>query len=368
MKINVYCYDDINNPQCGGGGAYREFEIHTLLSQNHTIKFYTGNFKNALDTSKPNFTHKHLGFKTNYTLSRLSFALFATIHSLFSKADIYAIPYSMYSPVVTFLFKNKKTVILFFHITGQQVFKKYGILGYIPHLAERLVLSHAANFITLTDSMAHDIQEKRPGAKVNAGYVSFDSDLISDKLTDSNYILCFGRIDIHMKGIDILIPAFEKICPNFPDHQLIIAGRGIEKDIKWLKQRILDSKYNNRIKVVLNASSAEKKNLFHGATFVCMPSRFEGWNIAAIEAAASSKATLGTRIHGLSDAIKENETGLLAEPENIEQLAKSMETLLSNSGLRNELGKNGYVWAQQFTLERIAKIQEDFYSSVMNKQ
>jgi glycosyltransferase involved in cell wall biosynthesis len=98
-----------------------------------------------------------------------------------------------------------------------------------------------------------------------------------------------------------------------------------------------------------------------------MPSRYEGWNIAAIEAAASSKATLGTRIHGLTDAIKENETGLLVRPESIDELSEKMQLLLSDGTLRERLGKNGYVWAQQFTLERVAKIQEDFYLEVAGK-
>ncbi len=368
MKINVYCYDDIRNPQCGGGGAFREYEIHNLLSQKHTVNFYSGNFNNAIDISKPNFTHKHLGFKTNYAVSRLSFSLFASIHSLFSKADIYSIPYSIYSPVFTFLFKNKKTIILFFHITGTEVFKKYGLMGIIPYLAEKLVLAFAKNFITLTDSMAEAIRKKRPTVSATAGYVSFDTEMLSQNNADDNFILCFGRIDIHMKGIDILIPAFELCCPAFPKHTLVIAGRGKEKDVLWLRKRIQDSPYKNRIRLILNATDDEKKQLFQNASFVCMPSRFEGWNIAAIEAAASSKATLGTRIHGLTDAIQENKTGLLVEPENINQLAESMTKLLSNSELRNELGKNGYVWAKQFTLERIAKIQEDFYYSVLNKQ
>jgi glycosyltransferase involved in cell wall biosynthesis len=116
----------------------------------------------------------------------------------------------------------------------------------------------------------------------------------------------------------------------------------------------------------VNASDDEKKRLFRLATFVCMPSRFEGWNIAAIEAAASSKATIGSKISGLSDAIKDGETGILVPPENVEALAEKMALLLGDSNLRIRLGKNGYVWARKFTLERVAGIQEDFYREVFN--
>ena len=115
MKIDVYCYDDVGNPRCGGGGAYRELSVHRLLAARHSISFFTGNFKNARDLDEPNFRLRHLGIASSYMLSRISFAVIATLRSLFSNADIIAIPYSIYSPVLTFLFKPKKTVVLFSH-------------------------------------------------------------------------------------------------------------------------------------------------------------------------------------------------------------------------------------------------------------
>ena len=222
----------------------------------------------------------------------------------------------------------------------------------------------ARNFITLTDTMADAICRLRPGVRARAGYVSFDDSLLSREQADEHYILCFGRIDIRMKGIDILVDAFEAAAAQFPRLRLIIAGRGKESDMAWLTRRIGSSAAKNRIEVLTNVSDEEKRELFRGATFVCMPSRFEGWNIAAIEAAAASKATLGTRIHGLSDAIRENETGILVEPENPAALGEKMLLLLRDERLRQKLGRAGYDWAAHFTLARVVAIQEEFYASV----
>lgn len=364
MKIAVYCYDDIHNPRCGGGGAYREWSVHQLLSARHQIGFYSGNFKGAVDLNNKNLKHRHLGFKASYLLSRLSFSLFATIHSLFSNSDVIAIPFSIYSPVLTFLLRPRRTVVLFFHRTGMEAINKYGLAGVFPLFMEWLVLATAPNFITLTDSMAAQIVSRRPGVKAKAGYVSFDTSLFSTATEDENFILCFGRIDIHMKGIDILIPAFEKIAPAFPQLRLVIAGRGKEKDIAWLAERINTSTCKTRIRYQINTTDEEKKRLFQTATIVCMPSRFEGWNIAAIEAAASSKATVGTNIPGLSDAIRHNETGILVAPGSVDALAEAISRLVGNPGLRELLGKAGYAWAQKFSLEQVARIQEDFYAEV----
>ena len=47
MQIDHFIYDDPSNPWCGGGGAYRAFEINKRLAQTHEVKVYTGNFPNA---------------------------------------------------------------------------------------------------------------------------------------------------------------------------------------------------------------------------------------------------------------------------------------------------------------------------------
>ena len=364
MNINVYCYDDIENPRCGGGGAYRERAVHEFLSSRHSIRFFTGNFPGAKPIDKNNFICRRMGFSSNYLLSRISFSLLATIHSLISKADIITVEYSIYSPVLAFLFKPSKTVVLFFHVTGKNAFVNYGIFGIFPWIAEKIVLATARHFITLTDSMAADFVRRRPKVTAIAGYVNFDASLLSPVVSDDRVILCFGRIDIRMKGIDILIDAFEKISLKFPDYRLMIAGRGKEADIQWLERRIEASPFRSRIRHLVNPSDSVKKELLRSATVVCMPSRFEGWNIVAIEAAASSKPTIGSRIPGLVDAIQENETGLLAEPENSSDLAKKMELLLNDPHLRQKLGEAGHKWAGRFTLERVAGIQEEFYKKV----
>ena len=112
-------------------------------------------------------------------------------------------------------------------------------------------------------------------------------------------------------------------------------------------------------------SADEKKEFFKRAFFLVMPSRFEGWGITAIEAAACGKPVIGTNISGLKDAIIENETGLLVEPENSDALAGAMNNLLGDEKLRSALGSKGKKWAQNFQWNEIAAKQEKFYSEII---
>jgi glycosyltransferase involved in cell wall biosynthesis len=106
-------------------------------------------------------------------------------------------------------------------------------------------------------------------------------------------------------------------------------------------------------------------DLLRNATFCCMPSRYEGWNIVAMETAASSKAALGTDIQGLRDTIKNGITGILVPPDDAFLLAEKMSLLLGDAALRERLGKNGYVWAKRFSWNRVTGLQEAFYGEVV---
>lgn len=364
MKIIHYSYDHIKNPRCGGGGAYRELKIHERLSSKHEILYYCGTFKGAKNYTENGISFNFLGIGGNYLLSRIIFSIFATGHSLFIKADIIVITYSVFSPVLTFLFKPKKTILEFYHLTENEPFKKYSVFGIFPWISEIIAVIFAKNYLTLTDSMATYLKNKSSKKQVCASYTGYDTAIDTKKEKDDNYILYFGRIDKHMKGIDILLDAFDIIAKDHMEYKLIIAGRGSKKDLDWLNRRIGESPQYKKIAFHHNVTTEQKFELFHNSTFVCMPSRFEGWCISAIEAAASSKATIGTKIMGLGDSIKDGETGILVAVEDSTALADAMKKLIINKKLRKTLGKNGYEWAHNFTWERVSRLQEDFYVKI----
>ncbi len=367
MKIVHYAYDDVDNPRCGGGGAFRELALHRRIASRHEITFYTGSYPGARAHADGGIVFRHLGFGPGYLLSRMTFALFATFHSLCAKADVIVIGYSVFAPVLTFLVRRNKTILEFYHLTGREPFKKYSLFGIFPWLAEKLALRYARNFLTLTEAMAQLLRQKNPKNRAVCTYSGFDESMLSLKPEDRNYILYFGRIDIHMKGLDILVKAFERVALESPSLRLKIAGRGTSTDIAQLYRLVSESRAKQRIEVRINVSTEEKHELFRCASFVCMPSRFEGWCISAVEAAACGKATLGTLVMGLKESVQDGETGILVAPEDTAALAEAMMVLHSKRELRERLGEKGHQWARRFTWEQVAKSQETFYYDVTGR-
>jgi glycogen(starch) synthase len=225
MIIAYYSYDHVKNPCCGGGGAYRDLMIHRQLAKKHALTCYCGKIKGVSDYSEDQITFSFLGSATNYLISRITFSLAATLHALFVKADVIVICYSVYSPVVSFLFRKRNTIIELFHLTDTGPFRKYSLFGLAPFIAEKLALVAGRHFICINELLTGFIKTRYKKKSVTTVYTGFDTRLISENRGDNHYVLFLGRIDIYMKGIDLLIDAFETISRSFPDHRLIIGQR-----------------------------------------------------------------------------------------------------------------------------------------------
>jgi glycosyltransferase involved in cell wall biosynthesis len=98
-----------------------------------------------------------------------------------------------------------------------------------------------------------------------------------------------------------------------------------------------------------------------------LPSVFESFGIVLIEAQASGKPVIGTRVGGVPEAIKDGESGLLIDPGNVEQLAESIVRLLLDEELAREMGENGKIYVKsRFDIKKnvtqITNIYEDLIS------
>ena len=72
-----------------------------------------------------------------------------------------------------------------------------------------------------------------------------------------------------------------------------------------------------------------------------LPSRFEGFPVAALEASAAGLPIVGTNVEGLSEAVTDSVTGLLRSFGDEVGLSEALLKLLSNQELRADLGANG---------------------------
>lgn len=92
-------------------------------------------------------------------------------------------------------------------------------------------------------------------------------------------------------------------------------------------------------------------SLITAATALVLPSRSEGIPKVLLLAMARGTPCIATDVGGVADIIKDGENGLLVEPQHPDQLASTIQCLLSDATLRERLRKAGLLFASQHTHE-----------------
>jgi glycosyltransferase involved in cell wall biosynthesis len=164
------------------------------------------------------------------------------------------------------------------------------------------------------------------------------------------------------KGVLDLAQAFIKLpLSQNPAHLLIV---GSDEEGLELKIKKICASYENRLRFVSLTQFPER--YLASADVLCLPSYREGFGNVIIEGASTGIPSIASRIYGVIDAIDENETGLLYEAGNSDELAARMKMMLKDPELRKQLGENALSHSRQhFAKEKVTKAWFDYYQGIL---
>ena len=146
-----------------------------------------------------------------------------------------------------------------------------------------------------------------------------------------------------LKGADILIRAFRKIETEFPATKIRLMG--YIPDEHLLREMIGDSK---QIELLKPQAKLQTFQAMTDCSIYALCSRTDAAPRVVLEAMAAGKPVIGSRVGGVPYYIRDGETGLIFESENVDELAEKLRLLLNSPELRARLGQNG---------QRIARAQ-----------
>lgn len=178
---------------------------------------------------------------------------------------------------------------------------------------------------------------------------------------NSIVFLFLGRLKAD-KGILDLAQAFIKLPTLQSSAHLLIVG----SDEEGLEPRIREicALCENRVHFVSLTDFPEQ--YLASADVLCVPSYREGFGNVIIEGASTGIPAIASRIYGVIDAIKENETGLLYAVGNLNELAAKMELLNINHTLRKKLGSSALMHARQnFSKEAVTGAWFEYYQKIL---
>ena len=148
--------------------------------------------------------------------------------------------------------------------------------------------------------------------------------------SEAHQLIAVGRLT-YQKGFDVLIKSFAKLAPKHSNWRLIIYGEGPERGV--LEQLRADSAGADRIEL-----PGTRKDLLaalpEGSLFV-LPSRFEGYPNALLEALACGLPVVATSSQGgTAEILADGYYGKLVPPDNVSALSAALDEMMSAPDLR----------------------------------
>lgn len=180
----------------------------------------------------------------------------------------------------------------------------------------------------------------------------------------NNEIVSIGRLS-PQKRFDLLITAFSKIAPKYPNLKLVIYGQGacLEQlqDVALncnVQDRVFFPGYDNNI-----PEKIEKSRLF------VLSSEFEGIPNVLIEAMALGIPCVATDCDGggAKMLINDEVNGLLIPKNNLDAMVDAMDKVLSDKALAEKLSQNAIRIREEYAPEVIYEKWEKFINDIISE-
>lgn len=144
---------------------------------------------------------------------------------------------------------------------------------------------------------------------------------------DHKYLLCIGRL-VKDKGIAELVHVFTQLLKNNPSLKLILVGE-YEATLDPLPADVLHEIETNPSIIHINWSN-QVEYFMHIAGLFVFPSHREGFPNVLLQAGAMELPIICSKITGNTDIVTDNETGLIFESGNEQQMLQLLQYALAN--------------------------------------
>lgn len=218
---------------------------------------------------------------------------------------------------------------------------------YLREICTRPVVDH---FISVTEEIKQrlvqsGVQDKRitvinngvqceymSNGDIDKGLLRKEFDIKEEEVIVST----IGRL-VPLKNHHLFLKAARLVRESLPSSRFLIVGDGPllhamkeEAEKLGLLEAVIFTGWRHDVKRILSITDIY---------VIC--SSIEGLNLSVLEAMASAKPVVGTNVRGISELVKDHETGILVPPDDANALAKSILKLAKNEELCIRMGMMG---------------------------
>ena len=171
-------------------------------------------------------------------------------------------------------------------------------------------------------------------------------------------LVTVASADVPLKGLDYLLKALSDLAEVYSDISLSIIGE--QKKGGHTERLIKKLNLEKRVNFFSNLTQEDLRKTYCEAELAIIPSLYEGFGFAAIEAMACGVPLISSSGGALPEVIKD--TGIIIPPKNVKEIYNSVDFLLSSPKSAKELAEKGLQRANsKFSWTAIAKQLEKVY-------
>ena len=241
-------------------------------------------------------------------------------------------------------------------------------------LIERFLSLFTTRIITISPAQRKEILELGIGNKKKVVCIPLGFDLskfldcqekrgeLREELGLSESHLLIGIIArlVTIKGHTYFFEAAKMILDQMKTARFIVVGDGeLREEFKELVKKLKIEEATFFL-----GFRSDLDRVYAGLDLIVLSSLNEGLPTAIIEAMASAKPVVSTRVGGVVDLIEDGVNGLLVPPENPSQLASACLEILCDGERAKKMGREGRRRSSQFELSRLIKDIEVLYEEL----
>lgn len=173
------------------------------------------------------------------------------------------------------------------------------------------------------------------------------------------------------------VPYWLKAVPSVLQHVgtgavrfLLVGDYGTEdsdSDMETVRTLLRDLPLDGRVIWSGRADPAEMPAYMAAADAVVLPSLLEATSIAGLEAMATGKPLIGTRVGGIPQIVQDGESGVLVPAADSEALAAAMLAIASDAELRARMGAAARERAvAEFSWGAVSRLTADIYAAELD--
>lgn len=262
----------------------------------------------------------------------------------------------MFAPnsLLPIVWKGTKFVITIHDVASLKGYSSGGYRWY-ERLKHPIVARRADHIITVSKFSKREIIRKLnvPSTKISVVYNGV-SDVFKDNVAGTEielperYVLYVGDTS-KRKNIDGVVSSFIKFNASTDlNHRLVLIGPTDSPTVSNISfdedSEILNMGY---------VTDRELKYAYENADLFLFPSRYEGFGISPLEAMSCGTPVIASDSGSLPEIL--GDAAVSVDPNNHKQIAETIEKVLTNEQLSNELVNRGYDQVTDFTWEDSAQ-------------